>query len=139
MRRYNAEDFQKQRQKLVNALRVKCISDENVLKAINTVSREVFMSINHKSDSYVDKAFPIGEGQTISQPFTVAWQTQLLEIEPGDKVLEIGTGSGYQACILAMVGCEVYSVERQRKLFEKNQFIDYLKSFSNLHLYYGDG
>jgi protein-L-isoaspartate(D-aspartate) O-methyltransferase len=139
MKKLDLEEFQKQRNILVNTLRVKGISDENVLNAINTVPREVFMNVNHKSDSYVDKAFPIEEGQTISQPFTVAFQTQLLEIEPGDKVLEIGTGSGYQASVLAVMGCRVYSIERQRKLFEKNQFFVYLKSFSNLHLFYGDG
>lgn len=139
MKKYEAEDFQKQRQMLVDSLRSKGISDEDVLKAINTVPRELFMSDKHRMKSYVDKAFPIGEGQTISQPFTVAYQTQLLEIEPGDKVLEIGTGSGYQACVLADMRCEVFSVERQKKLFEKNKKFNYVKDFSNLHLFYSDG
>ena len=139
MKNEKSENFQKQRQILVNALKVKGISDESVLRAINTIPREFFMDDKHKMKSYVDKAFPIGEGQTISQPFTVAYQTQLLKIEPGDRVLEIGTGSGYQACVLANMECEVFSVERQKKLFEKNQKFNYLKNFSNLHLFYSDG
>lgn len=139
MKYEDVEKYQKQRQFLVNALQVKGILDEDVLKAINTIPRELFMKDRHKENAYKDKPFPIGQGQTISQPFTVAYQTQLLKVEPGDKVLEVGTGSGYQACVLASMGCEVFSVERQKKLFDKNENFAYLKSFSNLHLFYRDG
>ena len=130
---------QELRQKLVNSLREKGITDEYVLEAINTVPRHYFMSDDQLENAYVDKAFPIEAGQTISQPFTVACQTQLLEIDPHDKVLEVGTGSAYQACVLARMGCEVFSVERQKRLVEKNRKFDYLKHFPKLHLFYGDG
>ncbi|HOK50472.1 MAG TPA: protein-L-isoaspartate O-methyltransferase, partial [Bacteroidales bacterium] len=102
------------RQKLVEELRQKGISDERVLAAIGKVPRHVFMDSSFINYSYKDKAFPIGAGQTISQPFTVAFQTQLLEVKPGDKVLEIGTGSGYQAAILIELGARVFTVERQK-------------------------
>jgi protein-L-isoaspartate(D-aspartate) O-methyltransferase len=87
----------------------------------------------------VDKAFPIGEGQTISQPYTVAYQTQLLQVKPSDRVLEIGTGSAYQAVLLAEMAAEVFSIERQKKLYLRNKEFYYLKLFNNLHLFYGDG
>jgi len=87
----------------------------------------------------MDRAFPIGEGQTISQPYTVAYQTQLLAVKHTDKVLEIGTGSVYQAAILALLAAEVYTIERQKKLFEKNKVFEFAQSIPNLHFFYGDG
>ncbi|MCX7986336.1 MAG: protein-L-isoaspartate(D-aspartate) O-methyltransferase [Bacteroidales bacterium] len=107
------------RQKLVEELRQKGISDERVLTAIGKVPRHVFMDSSFINYSYKDKAFPIGAGQTISQPFTVAFQTQLLNVQPGEKVLEIGTGSGYQAAVLLEMGARVFTVERQKELYVK--------------------
>lgn len=115
------EDNYKQRglrNKLVKILRNKGISDERVLQAIGKVPRHVFFENALLQHAYQDKAFPIGEGQTISQPYTVAFQTEKLEIVPGDKVLEIGTGSGYQACILLELGAIVFTIEYNRKLYE---------------------
>ncbi|MBL7857074.1 MAG: protein-L-isoaspartate(D-aspartate) O-methyltransferase [Cyclobacteriaceae bacterium] len=115
------EDNYKQRglrNKLVKKLREKGIKDEAVLAAIGKVPRHVFFDEALLNHAYEDKAFPIGEGQTISQPFTVAFQTEKLEIKSGDKVLEIGTGSGYQACILLELGATLYTIEYNRKLYE---------------------
>jgi protein-L-isoaspartate(D-aspartate) O-methyltransferase len=106
------------RKKLVEELRKKGIEDENVLKAIGKVPRHFFFDETFWNQAYKDIAFPIGEGQTISQPYTVAYQSQLLHINNGDKVLEIGTGSGYQACVLLELGAKVYTIERQEKLYE---------------------
>ena len=89
--------------------------------------------------AYEDRAFPIGEGQTISQPYTVAYQTQLLQVKPFEKILEIGTGSGYQACVLAKLGAQVYTIERQKKLVDSNKEFSYLKKFPNIKFFYGDG
>lgn len=89
--------------------------------------------------AYEDRAFPIGENQTISQPYTVAYQTQLLEVRPFEKVLEIGTGSAYQACVLAEMKAQVYTIERQKKLFEANKLFQYLKKYTALKFFYGDG
>ncbi len=89
--------------------------------------------------AYEDKAFPIGEGQTISQPYTVAYQSKLLEVKPFEKILEVGTGSAYQACVLAGLGAQVYTIERQKKLFESNKDFAYLKKFHNIKRFYGDG
>ena len=126
------------RKNLVEGLRNKGISDEEVLRAINAVPRHIFMDPAFLSHAYVDKAFPISSGQTISQPYTVAVQTSLLQIKKRDKVLEIGTGSGYQAAILAEMGVKVYTIERFRELFLKAQ-----RTFSSLgysaHFFYGDG
>ena len=105
------------RQQLVNQLRAEGFHDERVLAAINEVPRHVFLDSSFVEYAYSDQPFPIGAGQTISQPSTVACQTELLSLEPGMKVLEIGTGSGYQACVLAALGAKVFSVERQRSLF----------------------
>jgi protein-L-isoaspartate(D-aspartate) O-methyltransferase len=107
------------RKQLVDLLRKKGIEDEDVLKAIGKVPRHFFFDETFWNQAYRDIAFPIGEGQTISQPYTVAYQTQLLHIHKGDKVLEIGTGSGYQTCILMELGAKVYTIERQEKLFER--------------------
>jgi protein-L-isoaspartate(D-aspartate) O-methyltransferase len=105
------------RKKLVEELTKKGIEDENVLKAMGKVPRHFFFDETFWNQAYRDIAFPIGEGQTISQPYTVAYQTQLLHIQKGDKVLEIGTGSGYQCCILVELGAKVFTIERQEKLF----------------------
>jgi protein-L-isoaspartate(D-aspartate) O-methyltransferase len=107
------------RNKLTQKLRQKGIKDERILAAVNKVPRHVFFDDALLGHAYEDKAFPIGEGQTISQPFTVAFQTEKLEIKPGDKVLEIGTGSGYQACILMELGVKLYTIEYNRVLYEK--------------------
>lgn len=107
------------RNKLVKKLREKGIFDEAVLGAMGKVPRHVFFENALLEHAYQDKAFPIGEGQTISQPYTVAFQTEKLEINTGDKVLEIGTGSGYQACVLLELGAKVYTIEYNRKLYEK--------------------
>jgi protein-L-isoaspartate(D-aspartate) O-methyltransferase len=118
------EDSYKQRglrQKLAKKLAEKGIKDERVLRAINTVPRHVFFENALLDHAYQDKAFPIGEGQTISQPYTVAFQTEKLEVKPGDKVLEIGTGSGYQACILLEMGAKVYTIEYNRTLYERTR------------------
>jgi protein-L-isoaspartate(D-aspartate) O-methyltransferase len=128
-----------QRERLVNSIRNKGITDERVLEAIGNIQRHFFMDEDQDDVAYVDRAFPIGHGQTISQPYTVAYQTELLQVSPTDKVLEIGTGSGYQAAVLAEMGATVYTIERQKKLFDRNQKFDYLKHFKNIHFFYGDG
>src|SRR3978361_1419778 len=107
------------RKKLVNLLKEKGIEDENVLKAIGKVPRHYFFDETFWSQAYKDIAFPIGEEQTISQPYTVAYHSQMLHIHKDDKVLEIGTGSGYQTCILLELGAKVYTIERQEKLFSQ--------------------
>jgi protein-L-isoaspartate(D-aspartate) O-methyltransferase len=126
------------RKKLVAELRRKGISDEEVLRAVDTVPRHLFMDPAFLIHAYVDKAFPLSSGQTISQPYTVAFQTSLLKIKKRDKVLEIGTGSGYQAAILAAMGARVYTIERHRDLFYKAQqtlaSLGYVADF-----FYGDG
>lgn len=111
------------RKQLVDLLRTKGITDEAVLNAINEVPRHIFLDSSFVELAYQDMAFPIGSGQTISQPHTVAFQTQLLQVEKGMKVLEIGTGSGYQACVLAAMGAKVFTIERQRNLFFKTKEI----------------
>ncbi len=127
------------RKKLVDTIRNKGITDENVLNAINNIPRHFFLDSAFDEVAYEDKAFPIAEGQTISQPYTVAYQSQLLEIRNFDKVLEIGTGSAYQACVLAEMGAQVYTIERQRKLFEENKQFAHLKKYPNIKFFYGDG
>jgi protein-L-isoaspartate(D-aspartate) O-methyltransferase len=126
------------RKKLVESLREKGITDEEVIRAMNEVPRHLFMDPAFLSHAYVDKAFPISSGQTISQPYTVAVQTSLLQVKRRDKVLEIGTGSGYQAAILSEMGVRVYTIERYRELFLKAQ-----RTFSSLgynaHFFFGDG
>ena len=123
---------------LVEELKNKGISDENVLNAINAVPRHVFLDSSFLNFAYQDKAFPIGSGQTISQPFTVAFQSSLLEIKKNMKVLEIGTGSGYQACVLAEMGAKVFSIERQRKLYTKTKA--FLAEFPyRIKMFLGDG
>jgi protein-L-isoaspartate(D-aspartate) O-methyltransferase len=126
------------RKKLVDELRVKGITDEEVLRAINTVQRHVFMDPAFLIHAYTDKAFPITSGQTISQPYTVAVQTALLQVKKRDKVLEVGTGSGYQAAVLAEMGVRVYTIERYRDLFLKAQRTLTSLGYS-AHFFYGDG
>lgn len=126
------------RRALVAELRTKGIKSERVLDAVNNLPRHFFFDSALISHAYEDKAFPIGEGQTISQPYTVAFQTELLDVKSGDKILEIGTGSGYQGTILHLLGAEVYTIEYQKKLFEGTQ--RFLKRLGiELHLFYGDG
>jgi protein-L-isoaspartate(D-aspartate) O-methyltransferase len=126
------------RKRLVEELRKKGISDEEVLRAINTVPRHLFMDAAFLVHAYTDKAFPISSGQTISQPYTVAVQTSLLRVKKRDKILEVGTGSGYQAAVLAEIGAKVYTIERYRDLFLKAQKT--LASLGyNIDFFYGDG
>ena len=140
MRTYDdTPEHERMRRRLVNGIRDKGIGDERVLEAIYNIPRHFFMPANLQEAAYVDKAFPIGEGQTISQPYTVAYQTQLLDVHPSHRVLEIGTGSAYQAVILAELAADVFSIERQKKLFLRNNSFSYLKMFNNLHLFFGDG
>lgn len=128
------------RKKLVDTIREKGIKDEAVLQAIMNIPRHFFLDLAFDKIAYEDRAFPIGEGQTISQPYTVAYQTELLNIQPRDKVLEIGTGSVYQASVLAEMGAQVFTIERQKKLYEKNLVSYPLKSkYKNIKFFYGDG
>lgn len=135
------EDSYKQRglrNKLVKVLEKKGIKDPKVLAAINKVPRHYFFENALFDHAYQDKAFPIGEGQTISQPYTVAFQSQQLEIEPTDKILEIGTGSGYQACILLELSPKVYTIEYNRKLFERTR--EFLPKMGyRPYFFFGDG
>lgn len=127
------------RKKLVELIRSKGITDEKVIHAIERIPRHFFLDSAFDEVAYEDKAFPIAEKQTISQPYTVAYQTQLLEIKPFDKVLEIGTGSAYQACVLAKLGAQVYTIERQKKLFDANKTFNWIKKYPNIKFFYGDG
>lgn len=127
------------RKKLVDHLKEKGITDERVLDAILQLPRHYFLDSAFDDKAYEDKAFPIAVGQTISQPYTVAYQSQLLEIKPFDKVLEIGTGSAYQACVLAEMGAQVFTIERQKALFDQNRGFSYLKKYPNIKFFYGDG
>ena len=127
------------RKKLVDIVKSKGITDERVLNALSNVPRHYFLDSAFDELAYEDRAFPIGEGQTISQPYTVAYQSQLLELKPFLKVLEIGTGSAYQAVLLAEMGTQVYTIERQRKLFDQNKIFDFLKKYRSIKFFYGDG
>jgi protein-L-isoaspartate(D-aspartate) O-methyltransferase len=126
------------RKKLVAELRKKGIGDEEVLRAIDTVPRHLFMDPAFLIHAYVDKAFPISSGQTISQPYTVAVQSSLLKVKKRDKILEIGTGSGYQAAVLAEMGAKVYTIERFRELYLKAQRTLISLGYS-VDFFYGDG
>ena len=127
------------RKKLVETIREKGISDERVLDAIMQIPRHYFLDTALEHIAYQDRAFPIGEGQTISQPYTVAFQTQLLDVRPYDKILEIGTGSAYQATVLAEMGANVYTIERQKKLYELNKSFVLKSKYPNIKFFYGDG
>lgn len=127
------------RKQLVQVLRDKGITDENVLTAINNIPRHFFLDSVFDKIAYEDRAFPIGEGQTISQPYTVAYQTQLLEIKPYQKVLEIGTGSIYQASVLAEMNAKIFTIERQKKLYDANKDFIFKSKYPNIKFFYGDG
>ncbi|WP_321287894.1 protein-L-isoaspartate(D-aspartate) O-methyltransferase [uncultured Sunxiuqinia sp.] len=111
------------RKRLIEGIRIKGVRDQKVLDAIAKVPRHLFMDSSFIQFAYKDQAFPIGAGQTISQPYTVAFQSQLLDIQPNEKILEVGTGSGYQAAVLVEMGAQVYTIERQRELFLKVQVL----------------
>lgn len=127
------------RSNLVKTIKRKGIKDQQVLKAIANIPRHYFLDKAFEEWAYKDQAFPIGCEQTISQPYTVAFQTELLDIQPSDKVLEIGTGSGYQACILAFLGAKVYTIERQKVLFDKTALLLKKIGYSRIRTLLGDG
>lgn len=126
------------RRQLVKILETKAIKDQRVLDIIGRVPRHFFFENALVEHAYEDKAFPIGAGQTISQPYTVAFQTELLNIKPGDKILEIGTGSGYQAIVLVEMGADVYTIEYQKALYERTK-VFLPKMGYTPHFFYGDG
>src|SRR5438128_805485 len=126
------------RRKLMETVKSKGITDEKVLEAIEKIPRHFFLDSAFDEVAYEDKAFPIAEHQTISQPYTVAYQTQLLEVKPFQKVLEIGTGSAYQACVLAELGVALYTIERQKTLFDANKNFAYLKRYPGIKFFYGE-
>lgn len=127
------------RNQLVEVLMKKGITDKNVLQAIKTIPRHLFLDSSFENFAYQDTAFPIGAGQTISQPYTVAFQSQLLEVKRDDKVLEIGTGSGYQTAVLYSMGARVFSVERQNELYKKTATLLPKLGVRARHLTFGDG
>jgi protein-L-isoaspartate(D-aspartate) O-methyltransferase len=127
------------RKQLVSLLREKGISDERVLDSIFQVPRHLFLDTAFDQIAYEDRAFPIGEGQTISQPYTVAYQTQLLNVQPFQKVLEIGTGSCYQSCVLGALGAQIYTIERQKKIYDNNKNFALLSKYPQIKFFYGDG
>ncbi len=127
------------RTKLVVDLRTKGIKDQAILNAFLSIPRHYFLDEAFFQWAYKDAAFPIEVGQTISQPYTVAMQTTLLEVEAGDKILEIGTGSGFQACILSFLGAKVYTIERQKVLFEKTYKLLRQIGFTKIRTLFGDG
>lgn len=127
------------RKKLVKSIANKGITDHRILEAIDVIPRHNFLDSSFLEFAYEDKPFPIGSGQTISQPYTVAFQTELLDIKKGERVLEIGTGSGYQACVLSEIGAKVFTIERQRKLYQKTkEFLSKL-GYRHIKCFYGDG
>jgi protein-L-isoaspartate(D-aspartate) O-methyltransferase len=127
------------RNQLANVLQAKGIIDKNVLKAVREIPRHLFIDSSFESHAYQDKAFPIAAEQTISMPYTVAFQTQTLEVKPGDKILEIGTGSGYQTAVLLALNAEVYSIERQQELFKKTALFLPKLGYKPKKFIFGDG
>ena len=127
------------RNKLVEILKEKGITDEQVLKAIHSIPRHYFLDSAFDKIAYEDRAFPIAADQTISQPYTVAYQTQLLQIKKGDKVLEIGTGSMYQTTVLAAMGAQVFTIERQKQLFDQTPTYLFKEQYANIQFFFGDG
>jgi protein-L-isoaspartate(D-aspartate) O-methyltransferase len=127
------------RNQLVALLKDKGITDVSVLETIKKIPRHLFLNSSFADYAYQDKAFPIGAGQTISQPYTVAFQSQLLQIKRDDKILEIGTGSGYQTAVLCLMGAKVYSVERQNELFKQTSVLLPKLGIRPKHLSFGDG
>jgi len=127
------------RRRLIETLHKKYPFPKIILQAMSRIPRHFFLDPAFQEWAYKDVAFPIDADQTISQPFTVAMQTHLLDISPGEKVLEIGTGSGYQACVLHELGCKVYSIERQENLFHKTRKLLKKLGYQKIRLYLGDG
>ena len=129
------------RKKLIDSLRERenGITSKAVLEAMNNIPRHYFLDSALDKIAYEDRAFPIAEGQTISQPYTVAYQTELLQVKPHEKILEIGTGSIYQASVLAEMGARVFTIERQKKLFEKSKNFVLKNRYPNIKFFYGDG
>lgn len=127
------------RNQLVNVLQLKGIADKNILEAIRKIPRHLFLNSSFEDFAYQDKPFPIGAGQTISQPYTVAFQTELLQVKKEDKILEIGTGSGYQTAVLCLLGAKVFSIERQNELFKKTSLLLPKLGIRPKHLVFGDG
>lgn len=127
------------RKQLLDQLRVKGIGDERVLEAMNQVPRHLFMDSGFLDHAYSDKAFPIAADQTISQPYTVAKQTELLQCSPGQIILEIGTGSGYQSAVLVALGVQLYTIERQNELFKKSCLLLKKMGFNPKKIIFGDG
>lgn len=130
---------QGRRNQLAELLRGKGIEDERVLDAIRKVPRHLFLDSGFEEHAYQNKAFPIGAEQTISHPYTVAFQSQLLDIEPGDKILEIGTGSGYQTAVLLEMGAKVFTIERQQELFNSTKILLRKLNYSAKSMTFGDG
>jgi protein-L-isoaspartate(D-aspartate) O-methyltransferase len=126
------------RKKLIDLLRSKGITDDNVLNAMNIIPRHFFFDSSFLEFAYEDKAFPIGSGQTISQPYTVAFQSELLQVEKGMRILEVGTGSGYQASVLAEMGARVFTIERQKLLYDTLKTLNPPLNY-RIRLFYGDG
>ena len=135
------DDFKNmgRRKMLVDSLRIKGIESELVLNAINLIPRHLFIDSAFSEFAYQDEAFPIAAGQTISHPFTVAYQTQLLDVKKNEKILEIGTGSGYQTAVLVALGAEVFTIERQKELFDFSKIILKKIRFEPRYQTYGDG
>lgn len=127
------------RRQLVETLRQKGIQDEQVLAAIDKIPRHFFLDTAFEKIAYEDRAFPISSGQTISHPYTVAYMTQLLQVKPFEKVLEIGTGSGYQACVLAELKAYVFTIERQKELYEELKDFKLLQKYVRIKRFFGDG
>lgn len=127
------------RKRLVETLKKKGIVNNNVLQAISTIPRHLFMDSSFVDHAYTDKAFPIAADQTISQPYTVARQTELLEVERGNKVLEIGTGSGYQSAVLLELGVTLFTIERQNELFKKTKLFLPKLGYKPKRMIFGDG
>lgn len=127
------------RNKLVEILKEKGITDLKVLEAIHSIPRHYFLDSAFDKIAYEDRAFPIAADQTISQPYTVAYQTQLLQIKKGEKVLEIGTGSMYQTTVLATMGAQVFTIERQKQLFDQTPTYLFKEQYANIQFFFGDG
>lgn len=127
------------RNQLANVLELKGITDENVLDAVRKIPRHLFIDSSFEAHAYQDKAFPIAAEQTISQPYTVAFQSQTLSVQSGEKVLEIGTGSGYQTAVLLELGAEVYTIERQHELFKKTSLFLPKLGYKPKKFVFGDG
>ena len=127
------------RNQLVGLLKEKGITDTAVLDAIGSIPRHFFLDSAFDRIAYEDRAFPIAADQTISQPYTVAYQTQLLDIQPGDKVLEIGTGSMYQTTVLAQMGAKVFTIERQKQLFDQTAKYIFREQYPAIYFHFGDG